>query len=215
MSIRHGSIVEISLDSSSARTSSLKARVYDVIGKRFILSQTSPPLRPAHVGKPIRISYISKAGTPPRRLAFQAKLSDLSNNYMLSSGVFVPAMIVEMQSEPKQISLRKGYRVHPTQGSGISLSIGGRECEIVDISLAGVRFVHGFALDAFRPADQIKCLLSVDSRPYPVEAKVIRVSQVSLTRHVAAAFPSLSNELQTILSKKILWLERKQLSRGL
>lgn len=215
MSIRHGSIVEISLDPSSARTSSLKARVYDVIGKRFILSQTSPPLRPALAGKTVYLSYISKDGTPPRRLGFQARLTDLSKDYMLSSGVFVPALIVEMQSEPKQISLRKGYRVHPTRGSGISLAIGGRECEIVDISLAGVRFVQGFALDAFRPADQIECLLCIDSRPYPVEAKVIRVSQVSLAKHVAAAFASLSNELQTVLSKKILWLERKQLSRGL
>src|SRR5512133_2114341 len=111
MSIRQGCIVEISFDASQARASSLKARIYDIIGNRFILSQTSPPLRPAHVNGTLFISYISRDATPPRRLGFPATLKGLSRDYELASGVLVPALAVEATGKPKQISLRKGYRV--------------------------------------------------------------------------------------------------------
>jgi hypothetical protein len=215
MAIRHGTIVEINLDSSSARATSLKARIYDVIGKRFILSQTSPPIRPSHVESTIYISYISKEGTTARRLGFSATLSGLSKDYKLSSEVYVPALIVEMKSDPKQISLRKGFRIRPPGGSGISLTIGGRECEIVDISLSGVRFVQGFFLNSIEPANWLECRLTIDGQSYSVEAKIIRVSQISSSTHVAAAFVEVRNDLQTVLSRKILMLERKQLSRGL
>ena len=156
MSLRHGSIVEINLDASSVRASSLKARVYDVIGRRFILSQTSPPIRPSHVESTLYISYISKEGTTARRLGFSATLSGLSKDYMLSSEVCVPALIVEMKSEPKQISLRKGFRIRPSSGSGISLVISGRMHELLDISLTGVRFVQGFSAPSIKPADHLE-----------------------------------------------------------
>jgi hypothetical protein len=215
MAIRHGSSVEINLDSSSARATSLKAHVYDIIGKRLILSQTSPPIRPSHVESTLYISYISKEGTSARRLGFSAKLTGLSKDYKLSSEFCVPALIVEMKSEPKQISLRKGFRIRPPGGSGISLTIGEGECEIVDISLSGVRFVQGCALNSIEPADRLECRLNIDGQSFPVEAKGIRVSQISSLTHVAAVFLDLGRELQTVLSKKILMLERKQLSRGL
>jgi hypothetical protein len=214
MSIRLGSIVEISLDPSPAKAPSLKARVYDVVGKRFVLSQTSPPLRASALEKPLYISYIAKDSPCPRRLGFPAKLTGLAKDYALSSGVSVPAVVVEMKGEPTQISLRKGYRVHPPRSSGITLAIGGRPCEIVDISLAGLRFVQGSYLHAFDPGDHLECLIAVDGRPYPVEARVVRTAQVSLARHIAVAFQSVSGDLQTVLSKKILLLERKQLCRG-
>ena len=119
-----------------------------------------------------------------------------------------------MKSEPKQISLRKGFRIRPPGGSGISLVIGGREFEIMDISLTGVRFVQGFSLNSTEPADRLECRLNIDGQYYPVEAKVIRVFQISSPRQVAAVFVKMRNDLQTVLSRKILMLERKQLSRG-
>jgi hypothetical protein len=215
MSLRHGSIVEVHLDSLSARASSLKAQVYDIIGRRLILSQTSPPLRPSHVKSTLSISYVSKEGTPARRLGFSATLTGLSQDYALVSGVVVPALIVQMTSKPKQISLRKSFRIHPPRDSGISLSVRGWECEIVDISLAGVCFVQGLSLDDIEPAERLVCSLSIDGKSFPVEARAIRVSKKSSSSHVAAAFVALGNELQSVLSRKILLLERQQLSRGL
>jgi hypothetical protein len=157
MSLRHGSIVEINLDASSVRAFSLKARVYDVVGKRFILSQTSPPIRPSHVERTLYISYISKDGIPARRLGFSATLTGFSRDYMLSLGVCVPALFVEMKSEPKVISLRKGFRIRPLSGSGISLVISGRKHELLDISLTGVGFVQNLSHSPFRPADLLEC----------------------------------------------------------
>lgn len=214
MPLKQGSIVEIHLDATSPRASSLKARIYDIIGNRFILSQTSPPLRPSHVKSTLYLSYIAKDATPARRLGFPATLTGVSRDYALASGVFVPALTVHRTSGPKQISLRKGYRIHPGHGSGIALSIGGRECEIVDISLAGVRFVQGFFLSDVKPGKEVACLLKIDGRSFPVEVRVVRVSQTSSPNHVAAEFQPLDKELQPLLSRKILMLERKQLSRG-
>jgi hypothetical protein len=92
MSLRHGSIVEINLDASSVRASSLKARVYDVIGKRFILSQTSPPIRPSHVERTLYISYISKDRIPARRLGFSATLTGFSRDYAFFGGLRAGAL---------------------------------------------------------------------------------------------------------------------------
>ena len=215
MSLGQGSIVEINLDASSVRASSLKARVYDLIGKRFILSQTSPPIRPSHGERTIYISYISKDGTPARRLGFSATLTGLSRDYVLSSGICVPTLIVEMKSEPKEISLRKGFRIRPSSGSGISLVIGGREHELLDISLTGVGFVQHLSHHPFRPADLLECRLNIDEQRYRIDARVIRVSQTLALRYVAAVFIEMRNDLQTVLSRKILMLEREVLSREL
>jgi len=215
MSIKLGSIVEITLDSSSAGVSPLKALIHDVAGSRLILSQTSPPIPPTYANRNVHISYISKEGGSARRFGFSAMVTGFADDYRLSSGICVPTLIVEMKREPKLISLRKDFRVRPFLDSGISLVISDREHVILDISLSGVRFVQNFPLPSIKPADRLECRLNIDGQSFPVEAKVIRVSQISSLRHVAAAFLEVCEELQPVLSRKILLLERENLSRRL
>jgi hypothetical protein len=215
MSLKLGSIVEITLDSSSARVSPLRALIYDVVGKRLILSQTSPPIRPSSANRTAYISYISKEGGHARRFGVSAMVAGFATDYKLSTGSCVPTLILEMKREPKVISLRKGFRIRPSGGSGISLVIGGREHELLDISLTGIGFVQHLSHHPFRPADLLECRLTIDGQRYAIEARVIRVSQTLALRSVAAVFLAVDKELQPVLSRKILMLERKQLSRRL
>lgn len=213
MSIKPGSIVEINLDSSSVRGTRLKAVIYDVAGKRLILSQTSPPTLPPPATRPVYISYILKEGNSPRRFGVSAMISGFDNEYRLASGTRVQALIVDTTGKPKEASLRRGYRVRPPRQSAISLTIGGREYAILDISVTGISFIQRFFDPPFRTADRLSCLLGIDGRSYPLEADVIRVSETRVARHVAAVFVEIGRDINSVLGKKILMLEREELSR--
>ncbi len=214
MSMKPVSSVEISLDPPSEGTATLKAIIYDVEEKRLILSQTSPPITPSQIEKPIHLSYVARKGNSVKRFGCSAVISGFSDNYRLSSGVRVPTLIVDITHQPKEISLRKGFRVRPPRQGGISMAIGKREYPILDISLTGIKFIQRFSDPPFKTAGKFECTLTIDGRSYPsLEARVIRVSKTAAALHVAAVFVWTDKALQRALSKKILMLEREELSR--
>lgn len=213
MSMKPGSSVEISLDSTSAGAAPLKALIYDVAEKRLILSQTSPPITPSPIEKPVHLSYIVREGNSMRRFGCSAVISGFGDNYRLSSGVRVPTLIVDIPHEPKEISLRKGFRVRPPRQGGISLTIGERKHPILDISLTGINFIQRFSDPPFKTAGKLECTLTIDGQSYPLEVRVIRVSKTAAALHVAAVFVEMNRALQPVLSKKILMREREELSR--
>ena len=215
MSIKPGSSVEINLDSLSARVSPLKALIYDVEGKRLILSQTSPPILPTPAKRPVSISYLLKEGNSMRRFGFSAVISGFDDNYQLASGDRVPALVADITDKPKEASIRKGFRIRPPSHSATSLTVGGKEHAIWDISITGIRFIQRFSDPTFWPADKLTCLLIIDGRRYPLEIKVIRVSETKVARHIAAVFVEAGTDLETVLGRKILMLEREELSRKL
>jgi hypothetical protein len=213
MPIKAGTTVAINLDPSSERAKPLKALIYDVMGKRLILSQTSPPVLPPPPRKPVYITYIARKGDSERRLGFSAVVSGLGDDYPLSSGTRVPTIIVEMEQEPEETSLRKGFRIRAPRNSGLSLAIRGKNYLIFDISLTGVNFIQSPLQPPFKPSESLECQLNIDGESYPLKAKVIRVSETAASRRIAAAFMNIGKEIQPVLSRKILLLERKELSR--
>ena len=216
MSMKPGSSVEIRLDSPSAGAAPLKALIYDIAEKRLILSQTSPPITPSLVEKRVHISYIVKEGYSVRRFGCLAVISGFGDNYRLSSGVRVQTLIVDITREPKEVSLRKGFRVRPSRHGGISLAIGKREHPILDISLTGIKFIQRFSDPPFKTAEELECTLTIDGRSYPpLAARVVRVSKSAAALHVAVDFVEMYRTLQPVLSKKILMLEREELSRDI
>jgi len=215
MSVKPGSSVMINLDSLSARGSPLKAVIYDVEGTRIILSQTSPPILPTPAKIRISISYLLKEGNSTRRLGFSAVISEFHDNYKLVSGERVPALVVEISDKPKDASLRKGFRVRASSHSAISLTVGEKEHAIIDISVSGIRFIQHFSDPAFTPGGKLTCLLIIDDQPYPLQITVIRISEMRVARHISAAFVEAGKDLEAVLGKKILILEREELSRKL
>ena len=213
MSIKPGIMVEINLDPSSASVDPLKAVIYDVRGKHLVLSQTSPPLLPPPPKDPVDISYIIRKGNSARRLGFSALVSGFGDDYELSSGMRVPTVIVEMKNDPEETSFRKGFRTRTPSNSGLALAIQARDYPIFDISLTGVNFIQSSLQPPFKPSAVLECRLNIDGQNYPLKARVIRVVETAVARHVAAVFVNPGKDLQPVLSRKILQLEREDLSR--
>ena len=107
MSIKPGTSVEIDLDPTSEGSKPLRALVYEVTGKRLILSQTSPPILPPSPKAPLYITYISRKGNRARRMGFSAAVSGFDDDYALLSGIRVPTIVVDMKREPEEASMRK------------------------------------------------------------------------------------------------------------
>lgn len=213
MSIKPGITVEINLDPSSEHADCLKAVIHDVRGKRLVVSQTSPPLRPPPPRDPVDISYIIKEGNSARRYGFSALISGFCDDYPLSTGLRVPTVIMEMNGHPEETSLRKGFRIRTPGKSGLSLAIQAGDYPIFDISLTGVNFIQSCLQPPFKPSTVLDCRLNIDGRGFPLRARVIRTVETGTARHVAAVFVNPGQELQPVLSRKILQLEREDLSR--
>jgi hypothetical protein len=213
MSMKPGISVSVNLDPSSASGNSLKAVIYDVKGKRLVLSQTSPPLLPPPPKGPVDISYIMGKGNSARRFGFSARVSGFGNDYELSSGMRVPTIIVEMNHDPEATSLRRGFRIRTPRSSGLTLTIQARNYPIFDISLIGLNFLQPAHQPPFKPSTELACRLNIDGRNFLIKARVIRVTEIDSIRHIAAVFVHLGKDLQPVLSRKILQLEREDLSR--
>ena len=213
MSIKPGTSVDIDLDPTAEVAKHLKALVYEATGKRLILSQTSPPIPPPPPGGILYVTYITRKENRARRMGFPATISGFGEDYALWSGRRVPTIIVEMEREPEETSLRRGFRIRTPRNSGLMLTIGGRNYVILDISLTGVDFIQPLWQPAFKPTDFLECRLKIDGQSYPLKARVVRVSETVVSRRIAAAFISLGSEVRPVLSRKILQLEREDLSR--
>ena len=213
MSIKPGIAVEINLRPSSETVRSLKAAIYDVREKCLVLSQTSPPIPLRFLRRPVDISYVTGKGTAARRLGFSALISGFYDDYQLSSGMRVPAVIAEMNNAPEKTSLRKGFRIRTQSKSGLALTV--QECDypIFDISLTGVNFIQPALQPPFKLSAELACRLDIDGANYPLKARIIRVVETAAARHVAAVFVNPGKDLQPVLSRKILQLEREDLSR--
>ncbi len=213
MSVKPGIAVDIILHQSSESARFLKAVIYDVMGKRLILSQTSPPLPHSRLKRRVDISFLTGKGNSSQRLGFSALISGFDDDYELSSGMRAPAVIVEMNHDPEETSLRQGFRIRTPHRSGLALAIHGRDYLIFDISLTGVNFIQPSLQPPFKPSAVLECRLNIDGTNYLVKARVIRVVETAALRHVAAVFVGPGKDLQPALSRKILQLEREELSR--
>ena len=213
MSIKSGTPVEIDLGPTSEGAKPLKALVYEAAGKRLILSQTLPPIPPPPPKAPLYITYVTRKGNRARRMGFSASVLGFGDDYALSSGIRVPTIIVDMEREPEETCLRKSFRIRTPTNSGLTLAIKGRNYVIFDICLTGVDFIQPLWQLAFKPSDSLECRLNIDGQNYPLKARVVRVSETLVSRRIAATFISMGKEMQPALSRKILLLERRELSR--
>ncbi|MHB8772242.1 MAG: PilZ domain-containing protein [Syntrophales bacterium] len=211
MSIKPGTSVEITLDRWSEGGEPLRAHVYEVEGKRLILSQTTPPIIPPPP-RVLYVTYVVEQGDKARRMGFTAAVSALEEGYALVSGQQVPAVIVVRKGEPEEASLRKGFRIRTPSNSGLSLTIGGRRYVIFDISLTGMNFIQPLADHAFKAPESLDCRFTIDGQRYPLTVRVVRVAETAGARRVAVTFLNTVKEMQPILSRKILLLERRELS---
>ena len=213
MSLKPGIAIEMVLNLPSGRQRRLKSILYDGIDDRLIISQTSPPLLTSSKGETLHISYITKIDRVMRRFGFSAVISGFMKDYELANGVRVPTLVLSMTSNPKEVDVRKAFRVCPASDSGLSLSIRGESCSICDISLFGVSYIQTSYQYVLNTNDPVQGVLGIDGKRYALKAKVVRVQERRGSKLIALFFTEMDQALQDTLNKKIFMLQRKEMKR--
>jgi len=201
-----------------------RAMVYDVLDRRFIISQTSPPLYRRHIDARVNASYLVTIGKPEKRrvirMGIPAIVLEYLEAYPLSSSNLVPAFVLHQNGEPAEINLRVHYRVRPTASSDLILQANGMKVNLIDLSLGGVRFSHRWKDPPLEYGD-VALTLSFGGRTFKIDGKIIRISNPAPAtgrsrdlEYVTVKFVDLNRDVEFFLGKKILMIERQLISEG-
>ena len=198
----------------------MKTVVYDIMGKKIILGQTSPPLLRSHLGESVRVSFIIKLkGIKDVRLAFQADIVAFMPDYKMSFDQVVPAIILDRKTELEEIDRRMFYRIEPPLNSAMTVMMGNAKMNVVDISLGGAKFTHT-AEREFLPGEEIDLMATLDNKRFSVKARVVRAERkfdplkAKRTQMISVQFENNSQEFGRALALKIMMMERQRLVAG-
>ena len=210
MSLKPGLNIDLSFNRTQVKQ--VRAVIYDVDGKRIILSQTSPAIPSSRVGEPVHLSFISSKGDRVRRIGISAVVSGIIRNYELSSGATVHAVVLEQKTNPREINLRGHFRVRLHRDSGIDLIIDEKKYTLIDLSLMGLSFVQPLWQTAPKPADRIRLRLDLKGKSIHLTASVVRVCSTAKARSIAVTFSGLTGEMEGLLWKHIFAMDRQNIS---
>lgn len=191
-----------------------RAVVYDVIDKRIILSETSPPIARRHVGNRVAVTYSVKEKDNPVRYGFYGEIVELIRDYELASAETVVAVVVEQESDPVETNIRMFYRAEPRGDSGVALFIAGEKVNIIDISIGGAKVTHP-GVHPFEHGRRVEGVLHLDGEAYDIEARILRVWQtrehhrITDMEFVTMQFLNIDSDLEDLLARKIREVERE------
>jgi hypothetical protein len=214
MLIRPGMAIQISMVTDTGKTIYPRAMVYDIENKKVIFSQTSPPLLRSHIGRYLLLSSVLTQEGKPQRYGFLARITGFIKDYEIASQARVMAVAANVKSASTEVDLRESFRVKPFADCGLLLVMNKEEYPTVDISLGGVLFSQPFSQIISNPKGDLPIILVIDETPIKMLARVIRVVEKEDYRFVACAFNGNDKELQSNLGRKILNIQRQQLSLG-
>lgn len=197
-----------------------KTIVYDIVGKKIILAQTSPPLLRSHLGERVRISFvIKKKGIKNSLLAFSAEIKEYIPNYEMNSYQTVPAIVLHQITDLKEIERRMFYRITPPPNNDLEVMLGNEKMNVIDISLGGAKLSHSREC-ILEPYEQIQLTFRFDRRRFTIDAKVIREERKTYpitdkkTQTVFIQFERNDREFERFIALKIMTLERQHLSES-
>ncbi len=197
----------------------MKALVYDIDDRKIIISQTSPALNRNFLNRRIMVSFLARMERRNLRFGFPAKLIDLVYDYKIASEKIVEALVLQQYDESEQIDFRTFFRIKLPLQSDINLFFKEEKVNLIDISLAGAKFIcpKDYLL---RPADQVKFKLLIGPSVFDLETKVREVqTQDDVSgnhnlQYVSVEFQYNNKQLEASLGKAILAIERQLLSEG-
>jgi hypothetical protein len=222
--IKPGMMADITLEGIEAKghVYNFRTMIYDVIGRNIIVSQTSPPIRKDRQQKELFVTFLAKKETKYFRYGFRAALVEFLADYEIASSRRVPALVLEQKSNPEPHNLRMNFRIKPISNNDIAVSLQGGRVNIIDISLGGVRISTNRIL-TIKPRDIVKLKLSIDGGNLEPEGMVIsawaseandKTDKIGFLQYATISFLTHQKELEAILGRKILHLERKLLAYG-
>jgi hypothetical protein len=198
------------------QTRLMKSMIYDVINRRIIIAQTTPPLTQYNLNWEISLTFLVNKDGQPVRYGVQAKVTDFITNYKLASSD-VTAVGLEQKTRLHTYDLRLDYRVRPPADSNISIEQKGQRLNIIDISAGGFQFSYR-GKDAPKVKEELKITLIIDESFFKISAKVLRlttnVSNDPNLHYVGAKFTGGSRDYERYLMRKILEIQRKLITDG-
>ncbi len=219
--IRSGMSVDVIFegDEKKSQIPHLQTMISSITGQRIALSQTAPPVTMERKGKRLLVTFLETNEGVSVRHGFWAKLQAFAV-HEISPSQSIPVLIIERETEPKKHDLRMHYRIKPLMNSGITVSFQGAPVTIVDISVGGLRISAKNAF-SFEVHDTITITLGIDDMKFKIEGKVVKswhpLSTGAGGRLYYATIQFLTNlsVRESLLSKKIIILERELLAQGL
>lgn len=220
VSIRPGVSADLIFEGDETKQSMprMQTMIYSVAERCMILSQTTPPIADARLGKRLLVTFLEASEGTILRYGFWARLKGFKD-YELTPSQRVPVLVVEQETEPKKYNLRMNFRIKPMINRGLTAFIQGLSVTIVDISVGGVRISTKNDLP-FKAHDTIKVTIGVDDSKFDVEGRVIRAWSARTAGGVGhqsyASIQFLDNQAarESLLSRKIILLERELLAHG-
>lgn len=218
MDIGPGSSVDLilQLDLLKDKIDVRRAIIYDVEGDEYILSQTTPLVRPSDMGKIASVTRLIPKGGQRLRWGFTATLIDIIRNYRLGSSLEVLALCVRKTSRLETHNLRMHYRVRPSANWSARIEVDLMPVNLIDISLGGVLFSHGSG-KIFEPGRLIQVTYTgPDRKQHVIRSVVKRAWAAEEARHtglefVAVQFIQMDKELERELGREIMELQRASL----
>jgi hypothetical protein len=194
----------------------MKSLIYDVINRRIIIAQTSPPLTKHYLNRELSLTFLVRKDGQPVRYGVQARVTDLIHNYRLASSE-VEAVGLEQRTRLDTYNLRLDFRVRPPADSDLSIEWEGQKLNIIDISVGGFQFSYrGDDLPEIQ--EEFKITLVIDDYFLELGAKVLRIMSPvphdPHLRYVGALFMGKSRDYERYLMRKVLDIQRKLLIDG-
>lgn len=195
----------------------MRSIVYDLAGKKIVLAQSSPSVLRSSVNRTIILTYVVKKDGQASRVGFPARIVNLIDNYRLSSGQLVPAIVVEQEGEPRSFNLRFSFRIRVSSAGVMAFRIGGERVNLIDISLGGARISVRSTM-GLRPTGRVRVSIAFDDGTFDAEAEILRVWRPAPEKNrqnldiAALKFINPSSALERALGGAILTLERQRLA---
>jgi len=218
MKIAPGSNVELILemDVLKEKIEVRRAIIHDIEGERYILSQTTPPVRPSDLGKDARVTRLTRKGDQLHRWGFSGKLEEIIREYPLNPSKTVLALCIRKTSPFETYNLRMHYRVRPGSEWSTRIEVDSMPVNLIDISIGGALFSHGNANPfEYNRAVQVTYTGS-DGTRHLIPAVVRRAwtphdARSSGLEFVAIRFTRLDKELERELAREIMEIQRGSL----
>jgi hypothetical protein len=214
--LRPGSSVGIvvSIDEVRETVDVRSSSVYDISEKELILAQTDPTVGKDLLGKRVHVTYVAKRGNDTLRCGFSARITDLIEEYRLSSTITTQALFLIQTERPQAYNLRMFHRVEPPRALNLRASVNGQEAIIVDLSIGGIQISHTTPYQ-FQQGSTVKVGLSIEKHDFKVSGVIRRIWWRSAVRErktslefVAIEFQNMDRKVADLLGKKVREAER-------
>ena len=218
MQIYPGMTVQLSASLGLEEIKHHRAMVYEIEGRKIIISQATPPLRKDHMNCTLLISAIFKQRGQQRRFGVNVQLTELIKDYKLSSGDQVLAFEGSIISSFSLVDLREYFRVIPSSASELYFVLekdeDKEEHPIINISLGGILFSQSSSCRTYKSSEKITLFIIIEDIPVKTYAKVMRTEERNANCFIACKFMEGNKDLQAFLGKKIIDIQRYQLVLG-